>query len=305
MDDTRSNKKLRYLKSISPTRWFLIIVLTLCLVIIPSIFYFSQNQTKNIPDGNVVQPSKTHVAKPTISSTPDRTSLPTSPPSTPSATPSPTIPLILPTQPIASPTHIPLLTEVSWGNRSIKQVIFTFDAGSGNQSLQAILNTLAGYNVEGSFFITGAWAEKYPNDLHKIAANGHAIYNHTYSHPHLKPLSDQQIKDELHRTDTIIQSIVGFDSKPYFRAPYGERDARILGVAASQGYRHVYWTIDAWDWKTDIQAQQVQDRILSNLQPGTIYLMHVGDAITGQILPDVFKQMYDKGYIIKSLEQGL
>ena len=118
-------------------------------------------------------------------------------------------------------------------------------------------------------------------------------------------MSDAQIKDELHKTDAKIKSIVGFDTKPYFRAPYGERDARVLSIAASQGYRHVYWTIDAWDWKEDITANEVRSRILDNLEPGAIYLMHVGDSITGEILSGVFQEIKNRGYTINSLNTGL
>jgi peptidoglycan/xylan/chitin deacetylase (PgdA/CDA1 family) len=224
-----------------------------------------------------------------------------SPIATPLPTPSTTLP---PATATPNPTPVVVLPEISWGNRASKQVIFTFDAGSGNTSITSILNTLSQYHVEGTFFLTGAWVATYPNDTKRIAAGGHAIYNHTYTHPHLIQISDTQMIEELVRTDNLIRSQVGFDSKPYFRAPYGERNARVLSVAASLGYRSVYWTIDAWDWKEGISALEVKGRILNNLQPGNIYLMHVGAPITGQILPEVFQEIRNRGYAINGLRQG-
>ena len=183
-------------------------------------------------------------------------------------------------------------------------MILTFDAGAGKQSLDSILETLREYNIKASFFVTGQWVEKFPDGLRSIANAGHAIYNHTYSHPHFATLSDDDIKNELEKTDTLIKSIVGFDSKPYFRAPYGERNQRVLAVAASLGYRHAYWTIDAWDWKEGITAGEVKSRILQNVKPGTIYLMHVGDDISGAILPEIIQSIKKQGYEIVPLNQG-
>jgi peptidoglycan/xylan/chitin deacetylase (PgdA/CDA1 family) len=69
----------------------------------------------------------------------------------------------------------------------------------------------------------------------------------------------------------------------------------------------VYWTVDAHDWEesTGVTASEVTDRIISNLRPGNIYLMHVGDNITGEVLDSVFTMIEDKGYKIVSLTEGL
>ena len=100
---------------------------------------------------------------------------------------------------------------------------------------------------------------------------------------------------------------VGFSSRPYFRAPYGARDLQVLKVAANNGYQSVYWSVDALDWKETQgeTANQVKARILSSVAPGVIYLMHVGDTITGTILDEVFTTIESRGYKIVSLTQGL
>jgi peptidoglycan/xylan/chitin deacetylase (PgdA/CDA1 family) len=79
----------------------------------------------------------------------------------------------------------------------------------------------------------------------------------------------------------------------------------VLDVAWSQGFRSVYWTVDALDWKEGVTAGEVSDRILNNLNPGTIYLMHVGDTITGQILDEMLSAIQSRGYEITSLTGGL
>jgi len=211
------------------------------------------------------------------------------------------------TQPKQTTSTPQSMTEIVRADTKQQQVVFTFDAGSGNQSLDTVLAALAKYNLQTSFFITGQWTAKYPNGVKKIAAAGQEIFNHTYSHPHLTQISDEQIIDELTRTDNIISGLTGQSTKPYFRPPYGDRNQHVRDVAASLGYRSVYWTVDTWDWRESdgVTAARVRARILDNLAPGNIYLMHLGDNITGQILDEMFSKILNQGYQIAPLSTAL
>jgi len=198
-------------------------------------------------------------------------------------------------------------TEINLGDKTKNQVIFTFDGGAGTQSLQPILDTLKKYGIKGTFFITGRWAENNVELVKKISEAGHEIFNHTYSHPHLTQLTEEQIIEELNKTEQIISAITGKTTKPYFRPPFGERDSRVLAAAEKAGYRSVYWTIDALDWRESegYTAAQSEERVLNNLKPGTIYIMHIGDNITGQILDELFAKIINSGFSINSLSAGI
>ncbi len=197
--------------------------------------------------------------------------------------------------------------EIVHGDTTKKQVIFTFDGGGETQSAEKILETLKKYHVKGTFFFTGKMVAKNPDLVKKIIADGHEIFNHTYDHPHLTELKSADIKTELNNMDQILFATTGVSSKPYFRAPYGDRDGRVLKAAHEAGYESVYWTVDALDWKepNGETPEQVKNIIFSNLKPGTIYLMHLGDNITGEILDEVFAKIENQGYKIVSLTQGL
>jgi peptidoglycan/xylan/chitin deacetylase (PgdA/CDA1 family) len=197
--------------------------------------------------------------------------------------------------------------EISLGDASKKQVIFTFDAGSGTTSVVPILAALDKHDVKGTFFITGKWALQNPELARMIADDGHEIFNHSYDHPHLPELSDEDVTSQLTNTDDVLMSITGSSTKPYFRPPYGDRDERVLKLAAQVGYQSVYWTIDALDWQENegVTADDVKYTIFSNLQPGMIVLMHVGDTITGSILDEVLTIIEEKGYRAVSLTQSL
>jgi len=193
--------------------------------------------------------------------------------------------------------------EISRINTTDKVVVFTFDGGSGTQSLEKILEILDEYNLEGTFFLTGKWAESNSGYTRDISNAGHEIFNHTYSHPDLATVTDEEIIRELETGNEKISEITGETTKPFFRPPYGSRNLHIREVAKSAGYQDVYWTIDALDWKesTGTTAEYVKNRILDNLAPGNIYLMHIGDNITGTILEEVIQEITGRGYTIMSL----
>ncbi|MFA5069729.1 MAG: polysaccharide deacetylase family protein [Patescibacteria group bacterium] len=197
--------------------------------------------------------------------------------------------------------------EITRGNTEKKQVIFTFDAGSGIQSAQKILDTLKNHNLTATFFLTGKWIEKNPDLVEKMSVAGHEIFNHTYDHPHLTQISDAEIADELKKMDDLMLYYTNQTTKPYFRPPYGDRNAHVVEIAGNQGYTSVFWTVDALDWEesTGMTAAKVKDRIISKLAPGNIYLMHVGDNITGEILEEMIQKIQNQGYKIVSLTEGL
>ena len=197
--------------------------------------------------------------------------------------------------------------EIVHGDKNKMQVIFTFDGGDSVISGEKILDILDKHEIKGTFFLTGKFVEKNTILVKKIHEAGHEIFNHTYSHPYLTLVSDEQISKELLEMNNALKIITNKSTKPFFRPPYGDRDDRVLKQAFDSGYRSVYWTVDALDWKESEgeTSDTVRYRILSTLAPGNIYLMHIGDNITGDILDDLFSTIKLKGYKIVSLTQGL
>jgi peptidoglycan/xylan/chitin deacetylase (PgdA/CDA1 family) len=207
--------------------------------------------------------------------------------------------------------HVPFAgtvpSPIHQGSTDTHQVIFTFDGGEGNQSAEQILAVLERHHIHGTFFLTGKWVERNPELVRRIHAAGHDIYNHSYSHPHLPSLRWSEIAEQLTLMDASVISLIGSSTKPYFRPPFGEYNKDVLAVAARNGYRAVMWTVDVGDWMetegfTDAEAKA---RIYANIDPGSIFLMHIGDTITGRILDEVFTEVESRGYRIVPLSQGL
>lgn len=197
-----------------------------------------------------------------------------------------------------SPSGAPAEAQVVSGVATSEKVVaLTFDAGSDAGHTREILDILEDAGIKATFFLTANWLEQYPELGAAIISRGHAIGNHTKSHPHLLQLSDDEIRAELSATEENAQSACGRTTKPFFRPPFGEYDQRVVKVAGKAGYGYVVlWTIDSLDWKM-IPADELTRRVVDNVKPGAIVLMHVGSQTNEpQALPEIIKQLKDKGY---------
>ena len=92
-----------------------------------------------------------------------------------------------------------------------KKVALSFDAAWGNEDTQAILDTLAKYDVRATFFMTGGWVESYPEDVKKIQAAGHDLANHSENHKNMSQLSDEQCREELTKVHSKVKELTGVD----------------------------------------------------------------------------------------------
>jgi len=196
--------------------------------------------------------------------------------------------------------------EVDAGNPSAKLVALTFDAGSSAEPVPTILRALAQRGVHCTFFLTGQWMERYPDMARQIADAGHELGNHSWSHPAFTSLTDEQIREQLRRTEEAALRICGRSTKPLFRPPFGARDERVRSVAAEEGYLTIYWTVDSWDSvKKDITPQMITDRVMRHIRPGAIVLMHCGSEATAQALPQLLNALDAQGYRVVKVSELL
>jgi peptidoglycan/xylan/chitin deacetylase (PgdA/CDA1 family) len=191
-------------------------------------------------------------------------------------------------------------TEIARGNTVRKQVALTFDAG-GEDGVRAasILDTLRAKGVRATFFVEGEWASQsdtYRGLVRRMASEGHEIGNHTLTHPYSTTLADAAFCAELNQADRVISGIDGRTTRPLWRPPYGDRDARIRALAAGLGYRTIYWTVDPRDWDASVTEQMIYDRVMTGVQPGAIVLLHVGGANTWKVLPRLIDGIKAAGY---------
>lgn len=193
------------------------------------------------------------------------------------------------------------------GRRDFPKVALTFDGGSDAGESELILEVLERRGVPATFFLTGDYIRHNPALVRRIAAAGHEVGNHTFSHPHLTawnrtrrhdtlPGIDRSfIQAELSRTAREYEAATGRFMTALWRSPFGEVNDDLLRWAAETGWRHVGWTrddsggphtLDSLDWVAErsarnyLTSEQIASRILSFGVGGTglnggIVLMHL------------------------------
>ena len=133
-------------------------------------------------------------------------------------------------------------------NTDENKVALSFDVAWGNDDTQTILEILAKHDVKATFFITGEWIGKYPEDVKKFVAAGHDVGNHGENHKQMSRLSEQQCKDEIMKAHNRIKELTGIEMD-LFRPPYGDYNNMVVGVARDCGYYTIQWDVDSLDWK--------------------------------------------------------
>lgn len=161
------------------------------------------------------------------------------------------------------------------GSASDEKVLaITFDDGPNPKSFEQILELLDQNDAKATFFMLGQQICNYPEAAQAIFRAGHAIGNHTFSHPHLPRQERWQVWNELRNCEKEIQKITGVQTK-FFRPPYGEQSPLTYIIARLLGYQVVHWSVDAQDWQGDSPELIIQ-RIKESLAPGAILLVHDG-----------------------------
>ncbi len=194
-------------------------------------------------------------------------------------------------------------TAIYRGNPSKNMVTFTFDATYGDNQTNTLLDILRRNNIKATFFLSGIWVENYPQLTRNIAQAGHEIGNHTYTHPHLPQLSLSQVANQIVSTGNIIRNTVG--RTPYlFRPPFGEYDQSVLNTAARLGYLTIMWTVDSLDWQSP-GVDAIINRVVNNIEPGAIILMHQAAAQTPLALQTIIDRLRNQGYSFGTVTEVL
>ncbi|MCL6573358.1 MAG: glycosyltransferase [Bacillus sp. (in: Bacteria)] len=215
---------------------------------------------------------------------------------------------------ITSETYVknPKSSEIErLSNPTDKEIVLTFDDGPDPEYTEDILKILKQYQIPAAFFIIGNKAMLQQDIVKQMYRDGHEIGNHTFSHPDINQLSDEQLKLELNSTQRIIQGITGHTSLLY-RSPYGDEEAKYLQSSfqrmrdiSQMGYVTVNYDIDANDWKLR-DSKAIVENVLNQVSSGDIILLHDGGGnreATVQALPELIEQLHSKGYTFVTISK--
>ncbi len=199
--------------------------------------------------------------------------------------------------------------EVVRGPRGKSEIAITFDGGANAECFEDLIAALESAHVHSTFFITGNFAQRNEQCAKAITKHGHEVGNHTWNHADLTKQSDEIVREEITRAETLLTDISGQSPRPRLRAPFGERNERVLRIAANLGYRSIYWTLDSLD---SIEPRKTPefliDRITSKSDAeldGAIILMHVGIKSTADALPAIIANLQGRGFRLVTVSKLL
>ncbi len=185
------------------------------------------------------------------------------------------------------------------GSSSKREIALTFDDAPDDNFTPKVLDVLKKEGVRATFFVVGNRVQAHPEIVRRMVREGHVVGNHSWNHANLPKLGDAEFRDQILRTDQVIESLTGY--RPTFvRPPYGNIDENQIQWLASQHKVIVNWDIDSLDWK-GLNAEQVKTNVLAHAHPGAIILQHsaggTGEDLTGtvQALPDIIKKLRSDG----------
>ncbi|WP_343208780.1 polysaccharide deacetylase family protein [Anaerolentibacter hominis] len=184
-----------------------------------------------------------------------------------------------------------------------KKVALSFDAAWGDEDTEAILKILDDFDIKVTFFMTGGWVEKYPDDVKAIAAAGHDLGNHSETHKQMSALSKEECLEEIKKPHEKVKALTGIEMN-LFRPPYGDYNNTLVNSVKESGYHCIQWSVDSLDWK-DYGTDNIISTVLDHkaLDNGAIILMHNGARYTREALPAIIKGLQDKGYEIVPISQ--
>jgi len=190
---------------------------------------------------------------------------------------------ISPGRPAATATHsawsasflaTPVRTRAGY-HHGLPVVYVTFDDGPSPLYTEAVLRVLARHRAKATFFVVGRFAAQFPWLVRDEIAAGHAVGNHSWTHPRLPTLSRAAVGVQLSRTQELIRTLGAPDR--CFRPPFGQTSRDVLSVAASLNLHQYLWTTESKDWTHATTAADL-DKALAGLTRGAVVAHHDGTA---------------------------
>lgn len=190
-------------------------------------------------------------------------------------------------------------------------IAVTFNAAWNDAGLDSILGALARRGAPATFFLTGDFAERHPAAVRRIAAAGHGLGNHSFSHPHFGDVGQARRRHEVRAADRALRAAgAGRALTPFFRFPYSETSPAHIREVNALGFADIEYTTDTNGWKGTEGGMSVNcavERAVAALRPGTILQMHVGasrgrtEVIDAQALPRILDTFAARGYRVVDL----
>ncbi|MES2566073.1 MAG: polysaccharide deacetylase family protein [Bacteroidota bacterium] len=186
------------------------------------------------------------------------------------------------------------LSSVNSLTTSENKVMLTFDDGPHNPNTSRVLGVLKKHKVNAVFFLIGKNIIGNEAVVEQITHEGHQIGNHSFSHDHwIDVWSIKKVTDDFTRCDTLIKQ---HQPSKLFRPPYGVTNPNIAKAVKVLKLQSIGWNVRSYDTSTK-NIEKIKQRILSQLKPGAIILLHDRLDFMPELLDDLIQAIKEKGYV--------
>ncbi|MEV7415860.1 polysaccharide deacetylase family protein [Streptomyces sp. NPDC089919] len=187
--------------------------------------------------------------------------------------------------------------------RTARCVALTFDGGP-SEPTPRLLDLLEREKVHATFFLQGkGHTDTYPDTVRRMAAEGHEIANHTWSHAKLTDLSAAEIREEIRPVQEDVKRLTG-RTPNLMRPPQGATDDKVSKTLRELGLAQVLWSVTAKDYQTTDTAL-ITKRILDGTKRDGIVLLHERYAGTIPAVPEIIKVLRERGFTFVTVSQLL
>lgn len=161
------------------------------------------------------------------------------------------------------------------GSSSEKNIALTFNISWGEKRLEEIIHVLKTYDVQATFFISGEWAERHPDQVTLIQDHHHEIGMLGYRYKNYVDQEIEQVRKDLLYAREVFEKI-GLENINLLRTPSGKFNKEIIELAKSFNYEVVHWSVNTNDWERP-GVDAIVQTTLDETKNGDIILMHASD----------------------------
>lgn len=188
-----------------------------------------------------------------------------------------------------------------------KQIALTFDDWASDHTVSQILKILEKYDVKATFFLIGKGVEKNPQLARLLLEEGHEIASHSYSHTDLSLKNLDELQKDIIQADETIAEAIQQKPSNYFRPAKGLIDYETAQKVSATGVDYIIlYNVTSFDWNMEITENDVYNRVVNNVEPGSIITMHILDVShTIKVLPRILTTLQQQGYEFKTISELL
>ncbi len=190
---------------------------------------------------------------------------------------------------------LPILTRLPVGQNA---VVLTFDDGPSLEATPRVLDALRSWNARATFFVLGEAVDRHPELLRRIVSEGHAVGIHAYTHQPFVLDSQQEIHEEVRRTEAAIRrACPDAEISPWVRPPHGFKSLTLLWTLRRAGCGLAAWSVNSRDYQQELDPAQITARVLREAKAGAIVLLHDGpnNAAAAAALPFLLRGLAERG----------